>query len=92
MDTLKTDPRVIFPNLLALRDWEGASRLGEIDVPTLVCSGEADHRANLTEADRMAEAIRGADRKTLDQAGHMLPTEQPAALASTVREFLGALS
>jgi pimeloyl-ACP methyl ester carboxylesterase len=92
MDTLKTDPKVIFPNLLALRDWEGATRLGEIDVPTLVCSGQSDYPANVTEADRMAETIPGAGRKTIADAAHMLPTEQPVALAEAVREFLGALS
>lgn len=92
MDTRKTDPRVIYPNLLALRDWSGTDRLGEIGVPTLICAGEADYPANTSQAARMLEAIAGADRKIISDAAHMLPTEQPAALSAAVCEFLGALS
>jgi 3-oxoadipate enol-lactonase len=91
MDTLKTDPRVIYPNLLALKDWNGADRLAEIDIPTLICSGEADYPASTEEAARMLETIAGAKQKIVADAAHMLPAEQPAALAEMVCEFLGAL-
>lgn len=91
MDTRKTDPRVIYPNLLALRDWSGVNRLGEIGAPTLICSGEGDYPANTDEAARMVENISCASQKIIADAAHMLPTEQPAALSLAVCEFLGAL-
>lgn len=91
MDMLKTDPRVIYPNLLALRDWPGANRLGEIDVPTLVCVGEKEDPGSGAEADRMTREIPQARKQVIPGAAQMLPTEQPCALADSVSGFLGAL-
>lgn len=92
MDTLKTDPRVIYPNLMALRDWDGAERIGEIDVPVLVCVGETDLPAKRAEADRMANAIPGARLEVIEKAAHMLPMEQAAELAKSVSSFVVAHS
>lgn len=92
MDTLKTDPRVIYPNLMAMRDWTGGERLAEIDTPTLVCVGEGDQPGTRAETERMASEIPGAQLRVLSDAAHMLPTEQPQALASAVSEFNGAQS
>ncbi|MFT5443199.1 MAG: pimeloyl-ACP methyl ester carboxylesterase [Myxococcota bacterium] len=92
MDTLKTDPRVLYPNLIALRDWPGAGRISTIDVPTLVCSGAGEGEATLGEAERMAGEIVGAQKAVIEGAARMLPTEKPAELASIVAEFLGGLS
>ena len=92
MDTLKTDPRVIYPNLMAMRDWAGASRLTEVTVPTLVCVGDSDTDATRAESERMSNVIPGAEYQGVVGAAHMIPTEQPEALASALNEFLGALS
>ncbi|MBW2295879.1 MAG: alpha/beta hydrolase [Deltaproteobacteria bacterium] len=91
MDTLKTDPRVIYSNLMAMRDWDGAGRLGEIEVPTLVCTGEADLSETNAEAERTADKISQARQQVIAGAAHMLPTEQPGALADAVSGFLEAL-
>jgi len=92
MDTLKTDPRVIYPNLMAQRDWHAAERLAEIDVPTLVCVGDEEQSRVTREADRLVATISGARKAEVPEAGHMLPTEKPEALASVVDEFLGELA
>ncbi|MBW2388299.1 MAG: hypothetical protein JRG89_07655, partial [Deltaproteobacteria bacterium] len=88
----KTDPRVIYPNLMAMRDWDGAGRLGEIEVPTLVCTGEADLSETNAEAERTAGKISQARQQVIADAAHMLPTEQPGALAEAVSSFLEALA
>lgn len=92
MDTLKTDPRVIYPNLTAQRDWRGSERLDEVSVPTLICVGDEEQKAVVDEADRLVAGVPGARKVVISDAGHMLPTEQPAALAKMVDEFLGELA
>ena len=37
----------------------------------------------------MANAIPGAEFKTIPQAGHMSPLEQPAAVNAAIERFLG---
>jgi 3-oxoadipate enol-lactonase len=91
-DSFKTDPRAVYPNLLALRQWEADSRLGEVSVPTLVVVG-ADEGSHMAEqAERMASEIPGANRVVIEQAGHMIPLEQPGALADAVAAFLEGLT
>ena len=91
MDTLKTDPKVIYSNLMAMRDWSEADRTSEIEVPTLVCSGEADLPAINAESDRIAGKIPHARQQVIANAAHMLPTEQAHAMAECVTGFLGAI-
>jgi len=91
-DLFKTDPRAVYPNLLALRAWEAESRLSEISVPTLVVVG-ADEDAYMAEqADRMASTIPGASRVVIEAAAHMIPLEQPGLLADAVGAFLEGLA
>lgn len=91
-DSLKTDPRVVHPNLLALRAWEAESRLAQVSVPTLVVVG-ADEGETMTEqAGLMASRIPSADKRVIENAGHMLPIEQSAALADAVDAFAGGLA
>jgi 3-oxoadipate enol-lactonase len=90
-DSFKTDPRVVYPNLQALRAWEADSRLGEISVPTLVVVGadEGDYMAE--QANRIAGQIPGASQVVIEAAGHMIPSEQPGPLSDAVIEFLERL-
>lgn len=87
MDSLKTDPRAVYPNLLALRAWEAESRLEQVSVPTLVVVGSDESSAMAEQAEVMASRIPGARRIVIDEAGHMIPMEQPAALADAVAAF-----
>ncbi len=92
MDTLKTDPRVIYPNLMAMREWQGAERLAEIDIPVLLVVGDAEHPETRSEVDRAAEALPNARVEVIDDAAHMLPLEHPGALSKCVGDFLGELA
>lgn len=63
-------------------------RLRRITAPTLVVFGGADAFVPPRYADDFVAGIPHASKRLLDGAGHMLPAEDPAALAAAVEEFL----
>jgi len=88
-DSLKTDPRAVYPNLVALRAWEAESRLAQVGVPTLVVGG-ADEDATMREqAEKLASQIPAATLQVVERAARMVPQERPDALADLVADFLG---
>ena len=91
-DSFKTDPRAVYPNLLALRAWEADSRLADVSVPTLVVVGADEDTYMAEQADRMTSQIPGASRVVIDAAAHMIPLEQPGPLADAVTAFLEGLA
>ncbi len=62
--------------------------LAEIDVPTLVLGGEDDVLSTVSDLERMAKGIRGAELKIVRRAGHYASFEQPDEAGPMVREFL----
>lgn len=62
--------------------------LAEIDVPALVLGGEDDVLTPVSELERMARGIRGAELKIVARAGHYAAFEQPDEVGPVVREFL----
>jgi len=91
LEDLKTDPRALLGDLLACRAFDAEADLARIAAPTLVVVGDAEEPAMRAGSERLAAGIRGATLCRVAAAGHMLPLEQPAALAGAVREFLGTL-
>ena len=91
-DSFKTDPRAVYPNLLALRAWEAESRLGDIAAPTLVVVGEDDDAHFLDQSERLERGISGATRVVVERAGHMLPLERADALGGAVADFLDGVA
>lgn len=88
MEELKTDPRAGLGDLLACREWTVAERLGDVRAPALVVVGEDEAAPLREEADRLASGIPGARLVAIPKAGHMIPIEQPDALADAVGAFL----
>ena len=70
--------------VLALLPFDRRAALPSIGVPTLVITGEHDGTAPPEVARRMAERIPGARLVIVPGAGHLLPIENPAALAEAV--------
>lgn len=60
--------------------------------PTLVIGAEQDPLRSAQETEALAAAIPGATLKVIEQSGHMLPLEQPEALATTLAAWLGRTS
>lgn len=67
---------------------DSAVTLGEIDVPALVLGGEDDAPSPVSELERMARGIRGAELKIVSRAGHFAAFEQPDEVGRILREFL----
>ena len=91
MEQVKTDPRVRYTDLLACEGLDLTPRLAALRVPTLVITGRDDHFAPPDRAADLQSRIAGAQLVVVEDAGHMLTSEQPAAFNSAVEGFLEAL-
>ena len=66
-----------------------ATRLGEIQVPTLVVTGHHDVPAINEVGDILEREIDGAQRVVIANADHMIPWRSPDQLAAALIAFLG---
>ncbi len=82
-----TDRRRITAALQAAAQYDGRPLLPRITVPTLVIVGQ-DNKATHCGAKLMAEGIPAAEHVVLS-GGHMLHTDNPTGLLTTINEFLG---
>jgi pimeloyl-ACP methyl ester carboxylesterase len=67
---------------------DSAPTLAQIDVPALVLGGEDDAPSPVSELEKMARGIRGAELKIVRKAGHFAAFEQPEEVGRIVRDFL----
>jgi pimeloyl-ACP methyl ester carboxylesterase len=67
---------------------DSTETLQTIDVPVLVLGGEDDVPAPVSELERMARGMRGAELKIVSRAGHFAAFEQPDDVGRLLREFL----
>jgi proline-specific peptidase len=70
-----------------LKDWSVMDRLGEIEHPTLVVSGEHDE-LRPEHAREIAEAIPNAELQILDGCSHLSFAEDPERFYRVTNEFL----
>jgi pimeloyl-ACP methyl ester carboxylesterase len=68
---------------LIVRDAD-TGRLSDIHCPTLVVAAAEDRLRSAEEARELADGIPGAHLVTVANAGHLIPLEQPQALASAI--------
>jgi pimeloyl-ACP methyl ester carboxylesterase len=68
------------------RDWTVPERLSEIQVPTLVVTGERDLPGFAAFADEAADKIPGARKVVVPARGHLLPLEAPQQLVKLINE------
>jgi len=81
---------VALGDFLACDAFDVMQRLGEIDVPVLVVSGEDDRLTPPKYADFLEKGIRHARRAHIADAGHLAPAERPAEVNRAIAEFLDA--
>lgn len=91
LEELKTDPRALAGDLAACRAFDAEAELERVALPTLVAIGEDEDPEQRARGELLAARIRGATLVRIAGAGHMVPLEQPGALAAAVGEFLRAL-
>ncbi len=65
-----------------------SKRLYRLRTATLLAWGEDDRLMPLAYADRWAELVPHAELVVVGGAGHLLPVEQPSALAAAIVKFL----
>jgi proline iminopeptidase len=66
------------------------SRLGEIDVPTLILVGRHDFFCPPSQAGRMHRGIRASEMVVLERSGHYPFVEEAEAFRDRVRDWLGS--
>ncbi len=71
-----------------MADCDVVSRLGEIDVPTLILDGRHDFFCPPSQAERMHRGIRGSEIVIFEQSGHYPFVEEAEAFRDAVRGWL----
>lgn len=82
--------RVVELQSAAIAQYESASRIGSLRVPTLVVHGTADQIVPYERGLRLAELVPGARLHLLDGAGHNYLTDQADEANRVVSDFLRA--
>lgn len=83
-----TSPKVYYSDFVACDKFDASSRLGQIDVPTLVMTGEQDALTPLKYGKFLAGGIKNATFEIIEDAGHMLMLEQPGVVNSALERFM----
>lgn len=84
-----TSPEGYTNQVMGVTTWQGgAARLASVAVPTLVLHGVEDRLVNPANAAVLGRAIPGAKVVLLDGASHVFFSDQPAASAKAILEFL----
>ena len=82
---LGTAGKILFP----IPNRRLSKRLYRLSAPTLILWGRQDRLIPPVYADRWKELVPQAQVELIDDAGHMLPYEQPEATARAISSFLG---
>ena len=81
---LAGDHEPLLPLLDAFTARDLLGRLPEVQVPTVVVCGLADHTAPPRDSQRIAAAIPGARAVWVEDVGHMIPWESPTTIRDAV--------
>ncbi len=76
--------------LEALSAAELKSVAAQVRAPSLVLRGELDELVVEADAEALAEALGGAERSEIPDAGHLANVDNPAAFTEKLRSFLGS--
>jgi pimeloyl-ACP methyl ester carboxylesterase len=85
---LQSDQRVYRQAMQALAIFDARRRLSEIQVPTLVISGERDTTVPLPNQRELLEGIPGARQVVIPAAGHAVIADQVARFNCELLDFL----
>lgn len=83
-----TGPSVFYSDFTACDKFDVSGRLGEINVPALVMTGEKDVLTPVKYGKFLADNIKNAAFEIIEDAGHMLMIEQPSAVNTLLLNFL----
>ena len=69
--------------------WDGADRL---QCPTMIVRGQETDMLTPEAIQRLHRRVSGSRVSLIEDAGHSVPTDQPAALSLNIREFLQSVA
>ena len=87
MEQVKTDPRVLYTDMLACAAFDGMSLLAKVALPALVLHGADDRFMTADIAQSVAAGIPGATLETIADAGHAAQLEQPERMNALLSAF-----
>jgi 3-oxoadipate enol-lactonase len=88
---LADDPEAWARTFEAIAGHDTLARLGEVRVPCLVVTGDADVATPPFFAEEMARAVPGAELRILPGVPHMGPFERPDVFIPLLQDFLAAV-
>ncbi|CAG1014699.1 3-oxoadipate enol-lactonase [Anaerolineales bacterium] len=86
---IQANPSAYRAALRALARFDATHRLGTLNVPTLVVTGDADTTVRPENQFNLAAGIRGAQHVIIPGGGHAVTAEKPAEFNRMLIEFLG---
>ena len=84
----RTGPEQTLRDFRACNGFDVLERLGEINVPVLALTGEADKLTPPKYAHGIADRVPGAQARILEGAGHFLMVERPTETNEAIGTFL----
>ena len=84
-------PEVTASDFRACDGFDVMARLAEIDIPVLVLAGVDDRLTPPKYSAYLEAHIRGSRRVEVQEAGHLVPVEKPAAVNAALRAFVVGL-
>ena len=85
---MQADPQGYRAAMRALWSFNVTDRLGSLNIPTLVITGDADTTVPLRVQRRLAESIPNARQVLIPQAGHAVTVEKPTEFNRALMLFL----
>ena len=85
---MQADPSAYRAAMRALASFNVLERLSEINVPTLIVTGELDTTVPRDVQQQLVEGIRGAQHVIIPGAGHAVSVDQPLAFNQVLTDFL----
>jgi pimeloyl-ACP methyl ester carboxylesterase len=82
-----TDWRARMAYRRAMDGFDVRSRLGEVNVPTIVLHGSRDRLFSLENARRLADGLPQAELRVIPGAGHVLPLTHGETVLGAVRDL-----
>jgi 3-oxoadipate enol-lactonase len=85
---LQADPRGYRSTLISLARFNVLDRLSEIDLPTLIISGDTDTTVPMENQLQLVTGIHNASHRIIPEAGHAVTVEVPEIFNQILLEFL----
>ena len=89
---IRNKPQLVANDFRACSRFDRRNDLHRITLPTLVICGRQDKMTPTDLSDELVEHIPGAKKAYIDDAGHMVPVEQPDAFNEAIVDFVNQLS